>query len=63
LGFSKIAAEDQVGQEGAEDVGARAGNIRAEVGVGSDGFSEDAADDAGGEGIEEGGEFVGDQTA
>ena len=60
--ISKIAADDQVGSEGAEDVGARAGEDGAEVGVGRDGAAQDASDDAGGDGVEKGGEFVGEEA-
>jgi len=60
--FSKIAAEDEIGPEGTEDVGAGAGEEGAEVGVGRDGAAEDAGDDGGAEGVEEGGEFVGEEA-
>ena len=50
---SKIAADDQVGREGAEDVGARAGEEGAEIRVGGDCPTQDAGDDGGADGVEQ----------
>ena len=54
--------DDQVRGEGAEDVGAGAGEDGAEIRVGGDGAAQDAGDDGGGGGIEQRGEFVADQA-